>query len=71
MGEADEEAVVVAQLASRVQDGTRCRHGSLDMCIEGKCQVFENYYFFVASKKLSLIFIRFFLYLVGCLVFFL
>lgn len=35
----EEETTVVAQLAARVQDGTRCRPGSLDMCINGKCQV--------------------------------
>ncbi|KAH8286812.1 hypothetical protein KR044_003966, partial [Drosophila immigrans] len=33
----DEQSVIV-QLSSRVQDGTRCRSGSLDMCIQGKCQ---------------------------------
>lgn len=36
--DADEPSVIV-QLANRVQDGTRCRIGSLDMCIQGKCQV--------------------------------
>lgn len=35
----DEEPSVIVQLSSRVQDGTRCRIGSLDMCIQGKCQV--------------------------------
>lgn len=35
--------MVVAKLADKVQDGTRCRLGSLDMCIDGKCQV--NIYF--------------------------
>lgn len=34
----DEQSVIV-QLSARVQDGTRCRSGSLDMCIQGKCQV--------------------------------
>ncbi|XP_039277777.1 ADAMTS-like protein 1 isoform X2 [Nilaparvata lugens] len=29
---------VVAKLADSVRDGTRCRPGSLDMCIEAKCQ---------------------------------
>ncbi|XP_067620912.1 ADAMTS-like protein 3 isoform X1 [Eurosta solidaginis] len=29
---------VIVQLSARVQDGTRCRTGSLDMCIQGKCQ---------------------------------
>ncbi|XP_002067202.3 protein madd-4 isoform X1 [Drosophila willistoni] len=33
----DEQSVIV-QLSARVQDGTRCRSGSLDMCIQGKCQ---------------------------------
>ncbi|KAH8375094.1 hypothetical protein KR093_008247, partial [Drosophila rubida] len=33
----DEQSVIV-QLSARVQDGTRCRSGSLDMCIHGKCQ---------------------------------
>lgn len=35
----DDEPSVIVQLAGRVQDGTRCRTGSLDMCIQGKCQV--------------------------------
>lgn len=36
----EEEAVlIVAKLSNKVQDGTRCRPGSLDMCIDGKCQV--------------------------------
>lgn len=35
----DEEPIVIVQLLNRVQDGTRCRTGSLDMCIQGKCQV--------------------------------
>lgn len=34
----DDEASVIVQLALRVQDGTRCRIDSLDMCIQGKCQ---------------------------------
>lgn len=33
---------VIVQLSARVQDGTRCRTGSLDMCIQGKCQVSEK-----------------------------
>jgi len=37
--EESEEASVISQLTNRVQDGTRCRPGSLDMCIQGKCQV--------------------------------
>ncbi|KAL7044499.1 hypothetical protein ACKWTF_001926 [Chironomus riparius] len=36
--EESEEASVIVQLSNRVQDGTRCRPGSLDMCIQGKCQ---------------------------------
>lgn len=35
----EETVMVVAKLAEKVQDGTRCRPGSLDMCIDGKCQV--------------------------------
>lgn len=35
----DDEPSVIVQLSNRVQDGTRCRPGSLDMCIQGKCQV--------------------------------
>ncbi|CAH0552032.1 unnamed protein product [Brassicogethes aeneus] len=35
--EAD-QVVVVAKLADKVHDGTRCRPGSLDMCIDGSCQ---------------------------------
>ncbi|GBP40525.1 ADAMTS-like protein 3 [Eumeta japonica] len=34
----EEERVVVVVLAARVSDGTRCRPGSLDMCIDGRCQ---------------------------------
>lgn len=37
--EDSEETSVIVQLTNRVQDGTRCRPGSLDMCIQGKCQV--------------------------------
>uniref|UniRef100_A0A336M0H4 CSON009496 protein n=1 Tax=Culicoides sonorensis TaxID=179676 RepID=A0A336M0H4_CULSO len=35
----EDDGSVVTQLSHRVQDGTRCRPGSLDMCIHGKCQV--------------------------------
>lgn len=35
----EDDPSVVVQLSDRVQDGTRCRPGSLDMCIQGKCQV--------------------------------
>lgn len=35
----EDEPSVIVQLSTRVQDGTRCRSGSLDMCIQGKCQV--------------------------------
>ncbi|XP_039752542.1 protein madd-4 isoform X1 [Pararge aegeria] len=34
----EDERVVVAVLAARVSDGTRCRPSSLDMCIDGRCQ---------------------------------
>ncbi|KAL5281655.1 ADAMTSL1 family protein [Megaselia abdita] len=37
-GEHFEEPSVIVQLSGRVMDGTRCRSGSLDMCIQGKCQ---------------------------------
>lgn len=40
--QSDDEPIVVVQLSNRVQDGTRCRMGSLDMCIQGKCQVNTN-----------------------------
>ncbi|XP_037909605.1 ADAMTS-like protein 1 isoform X2 [Hermetia illucens] len=36
--ESFDEPSVIVQLTNRVQDGTRCRPGSLDMCIQGKCQ---------------------------------
>jgi hypothetical protein len=39
----DGRSTLVVQLAPKVQDGTRCRHGSLDMCISGKCQVSALY----------------------------
>lgn len=42
-GPAEEEASVIVQLTNRVQDGTRCRSGSLDMCIQGKCQVSHSH----------------------------
>lgn len=29
----------VEEMSPRVRDGTRCRLGSLDMCIDGVCQV--------------------------------
>ncbi|KAG5863976.1 hypothetical protein JTB14_007204 [Gonioctena quinquepunctata] len=35
----DDSVLEVARLADKVHDGTRCRPGSLDMCIGGKCQV--------------------------------
>lgn len=35
----EDDTSVIVQLSDRVQDGTRCRPGSLDMCIQGKCQV--------------------------------
>lgn len=38
----DEEPSVIVQLSNRVQDGTRCRIGSLDMCIQGRCQVIST-----------------------------
>lgn len=38
----DDEPSVIVQLSNRVLDGTRCRSGSLDMCIQGKCQVNTN-----------------------------
>lgn len=34
----DNSMLVVARLSDKVHDGTRCRPGSLDMCINGKCQ---------------------------------
>ncbi|XP_025832890.1 protein madd-4 isoform X3 [Agrilus planipennis] len=34
----EDTVMVVAKLADKVHDGTRCRPGSLDMCIDGKCQ---------------------------------
>ncbi|XP_049817483.1 ADAMTS-like protein 1 isoform X3 [Aethina tumida] len=32
------QVVVITNLADKVHDGTRCRPGSLDMCIDGICQ---------------------------------
>ncbi|XP_072391161.1 protein madd-4 isoform X2 [Diabrotica undecimpunctata] len=34
----DDFVMIVETLSKRVRDGTRCRPGSLDMCIDGKCQ---------------------------------
>lgn len=53
----DEDRVVVAVLAARVSDGTRCRPGSLDMCIDGRCQVsgvFGRCWLFSVVEKFSL-----------------
>lgn len=44
-GEHFEEPSVIVQLSGRVMDGTRCRSGSLDMCIQGKCQVRKEWNF--------------------------
>ncbi|ERL85531.1 hypothetical protein D910_02950 [Dendroctonus ponderosae] len=33
-----EDLLIVATLKKKVHDGTRCRPGSLDMCIAGFCQ---------------------------------
>lgn len=46
----DEQSVIV-QLSARVQDGTRCRSGSLDMCIQGKCQVRHIWAQFIENKS--------------------
>lgn len=51
-GGLDEEPIVIVQLAARVQDATRCRTGSLDMCIQGKCQV--NIYYILECYFISL-----------------
>ncbi|XP_015837335.1 protein madd-4 isoform X3 [Tribolium castaneum] len=34
----EDPVLVVVKLADKVHDGTRCRLGSLDMCIDGECQ---------------------------------
>ncbi|CAG0900002.1 unnamed protein product, partial [Darwinula stevensoni] len=34
----EDESPVIAVLTPTVQDGTRCRPGSLDMCVSGHCQ---------------------------------
>lgn len=36
----------VEEMSPRVRDGTRCRLGSLDMCIDGVCQVSESMHFY-------------------------
>lgn len=33
----------MAKLAPRAQDGTRCRQGALDMCVQGKCLYFGSF----------------------------
>lgn len=35
----EDRVLIVAKLAEKVHDGTRCRPGSLDMCIDGVCRV--------------------------------
>ncbi|XP_045473745.1 protein madd-4 isoform X3 [Harmonia axyridis] len=35
----EEPVMTITKLADKVHDGTRCRHGSLDMCIDGICHV--------------------------------
>ena len=66
--DSSEETSVIVQLTNRVQDGTRCRPGSLDMCIQGKCQVGEKKLFrqtfiiglsFNKSKKKKMILSKF------------
>ncbi|XP_050294708.1 protein madd-4 [Anthonomus grandis grandis] len=37
-GASDDALLVVARLQEKVHDGTRCRPGSLDMCIDGRCE---------------------------------
>lgn len=39
----DEPVLVMVKLAEKVHDGTRCRPGSLDMCIDGQCKVRQEY----------------------------
>lgn len=38
----DPQSRFSAKLASKVLDGTPCRPGSIDICIDGKCQVEYN-----------------------------
>lgn len=49
-GEHFEEPSVIVQLSGRVMDGTRCRSGSLDMCIQGKCQVNLSFIYLLYSS---------------------
>lgn len=51
IGAVEEEASVIVQLTNRVQDGTRCRSGSLDMCIQGKCQVSLTAFFYRRTES--------------------
>ena len=32
------------KFSDKVTDGTPCREGSLDVCIEGKCQVLDDFF---------------------------
>lgn len=38
-GELESDETFVVQLADRVEDGTKCREGSSDVCIAGDCMV--------------------------------
>lgn len=54
-----EPILVIARLADKVEDGTRCREGSLDMCIGGKCQVcssliqYATNFFSLENRKIA------------------
>lgn len=54
----------VAKLASSVKDGTRCRLGSLDMCVAGKCLVNESS--LLTSLLVSVLLSELFFQSVGC-----
>lgn len=62
----DDEPSAIVQLSNRVQDGTRCRMGSLDMCIQGKCQV-NLFVLAMFSMKCSMLEMEYIMYVhYGC-----
>ena len=40
---------LVVKLDDQVVDGTRCSKDSLDMCIDGQCQVLQQIIFFICD----------------------
>lgn len=44
---------LVVELAPKVLDGTRCKADSLDMCINGICQVSNSIFIYLCGSKIN------------------